>query len=303
MQTLVIGAAGFIGQSLVRRLSEAGIPTRWMVASRGKISALPGVEIVEGDLYREGDLRQAMRGVTHVVPLISLLREKPGQRFERVHVESTARIVKAAREAHASKIVLTSALGASLTSSSRYLSTKAEAERLVRESGIPSVILRPAVIFGKGDEFTRMLTDLILATPVTPVIGAGRNLYQPLYVEDFTACLYQAVVREDVKDATICLGGSDRLSFEELLEALTQALGTDRFRLHVPAPAVEWLLPWVSRAFPDLPVTPDQLYLLTDDQTCDDVAMRERFGVRPRGFRELIGQLIRPVREAGLPRS
>ncbi len=302
MQTLVIGSAGFIGKSLVKRLSEDGVATRWMVASRDKAVDMPGVEIVEGDLFREADLRRAMRGATHVVPLVSILRERPGQSFERVHVESTRRILKEAERHALSKLVLTSALGASLRARSRYLSTKAEAELLVKASGVPYVILRPAVIFGRGDEFTRMLTDLIINTPVTPVVGGGRNLYQPLYVEDFTTCLYQAVVREDVRNDTICLAGSDRLTFDDMLKALTQALGTDRFRIHVPAQAVEWLLPWVSRALPDLPVTPDQLFLLTQSQTCDNTEMRRRFDVEPRGFREQIGALIRPLREASLPR-
>jgi NADH dehydrogenase len=302
MQTLVIGSAGFIGHSLVKRLSEDGVPTRWMVASRAKVADLPGVEVVEGDLYREADLSHAMRGATHVVPLVSILRERPGQSFERVHVESTRRILAEAERHDLSKLVLTSALGASLRARSRYLSTKAEAELLVKASGLPYVILRPAVIFGRGDEFTRMLTDLIINTPVTPVVGRGRNLYQPLYVEDFTACLYQAVVKADVRNDTICLAGSDRLTFDDMLKALTQALGTDRFRVHVPAQAVEWLLPWVSRALPDLPVTPDQLFLLTHDQTCDNTEMRRRFGVEPHGFRQQIGTLIRPLREASLPR-
>lgn len=295
MKTLVIGSAGFIGRSLVTRLSEGGVPTRWMVASRGKQPPLPGVEVVEGDLYCPDDLTRAMEGVTHVVPLISILRERPGQSFERAHVESTRRILEATGPL--SKIVLTSALGARLNARSRYLSSKAEAERLVKDSGLPYLILRPAVIFGRGDAFTRMLTDLIVSTPVTPIVGSGSNLYQPLYVEDFTACLYQAVVRDDVVDETLCLAGSDRLSFDEMMQALTRALGTDRFMVHVPAPAVEWLLPWVSRAVPQLPVTPDQFFLLTQDQACDTSAMRERFGIDPRGFRDLIGTLIRPLRE------
>jgi len=303
MQTLVIGSAGFIGKSLVQRLSENGIPTRWMVADRAKVADVPGVNVVEGNLYQEVDLARAMRGVSHVVPLVSILRERPGQSFEHVHVESTRRILAEAKRRHLAKIVLTSALGASLRADSRYLSSKAEAELLVKASGVPYVILRPAVIFGRGDEFTRMLTDLIVNTPVTPVVGGGRNLYQPLYVEDFTDCLYQAVVQDDVVNQTLCLAGSDRLSFDDMLKALTQALGTDRFRLYVPAPAVEWLLPWVSRALPALPVTPDQLFLLTHDQTCDNTEMRRTFGVEPRGFRDLIGGLIRPLRETSVPRG
>ncbi len=301
MKTLVIGSAGFIGKSLVSRLSDAGVPTRWMVASRAKVPSLPGVDVLEGDLYRESDLRLAMKGVTHVVPLVSILRERPGQSFEHVHIESTRRIVTEAQRHDIQKLILTSALGASPRARSRYLSSKGESELLVKCSGLPYLILRPAVIFGRGDEFTRMLTDLIVNTPVTPVVGGGRNLYQPLYVEDFTDCLFQAVVKDDVVNETICLAGSDRLSFDQMLTALTQALGTDRFRVYVPAQAVEWLLPWVSRAVPALPITPDQFFLLTHDQICDTTEMRRRFGVEPKGFRDQIAHLIRPLREASLP--
>jgi len=52
---LVTGATGMTGSELVRRLSAKGVPVRALVrstAKAAKLSTLPNVEIVEGDMAR-----------------------------------------------------------------------------------------------------------------------------------------------------------------------------------------------------------------------------------------------------------
>jgi len=61
-----------------------------------------------------------------------------------------------------------SALGSDKTSWSGYLKTKAEAEEIVMQSGIPFTIFRPSLIIGPWDGFTRKMVDLIRLSPVIP---------------------------------------------------------------------------------------------------------------------------------------
>jgi uncharacterized protein YbjT (DUF2867 family) len=63
---LVTGANGLNGRELVSRLSARGIPVRALVRSAartGALAALPGVEVVEGDMARPETLAEPLRGV------------------------------------------------------------------------------------------------------------------------------------------------------------------------------------------------------------------------------------------------
>jgi len=71
---LVTGATGLNGSELVRRLAAKGIPSRALVRNLAKaqpLAALPGVEVVEGDMARPESLVEALRAKGHRVTLSS----------------------------------------------------------------------------------------------------------------------------------------------------------------------------------------------------------------------------------------
>src|SRR2546429_8620141 len=71
---LVTGATGLNGSELVHRLSARGVPVRALVRSVAKaqrLSALPQVEIVQGDMARPETLSEALRGVERAMLISS----------------------------------------------------------------------------------------------------------------------------------------------------------------------------------------------------------------------------------------
>src|SRR5258706_14235432 len=71
---LVTGSTGMTGSELIRRLSAAGVPVRALARSMAKasaLSALPNVEIEEGDMAHPKTLSAALQDVERAMLISS----------------------------------------------------------------------------------------------------------------------------------------------------------------------------------------------------------------------------------------
>ncbi|MCP4425362.1 MAG: NAD(P)H-binding protein, partial [Chloroflexi bacterium] len=125
---LVTGATGFIGRSLMTHLERAGKEAQ---AHHGRINA-------------PLDLRQQLEGGDTVIHLAGAEARGRDRLLRHVDVEGTERLIEECRRANVQRLIVASRIGADHHSLHALLRTKGEVERLVRQSGIPYVILRSA---------------------------------------------------------------------------------------------------------------------------------------------------------------
>jgi uncharacterized protein YbjT (DUF2867 family) len=133
---LVTGATGLNGSELVRRLSARGIPLRALVRSRAKadwLSALPKVEIVEGDMAQPSTLAGPLRGVERAMLISS---------SDPVMLEVQSNFIEAARKAGVKHVVKLSGIIPDLDSPFRFARMHAEIERRLEASGMAFTHLR-----------------------------------------------------------------------------------------------------------------------------------------------------------------
>jgi NAD dependent epimerase/dehydratase family len=70
---------------------------------------------------------------------------------------------------------------------------KQEAERLVRESGLPSVMIRPSHVYGPGGWYAEEIVKRLKRPGRFVVTGSGQNWWDVVRVEDVaTACVEAA---------------------------------------------------------------------------------------------------------------
>ncbi len=119
-----------------------------------------------------------------------------------------------------------------------YAWSKVIAERRVRESGLPAVILRPRAIFGPGDTalFPRLLDAL--GERGLPVIGDGENLADLTYVDNVCVAIEQALgqLREGSGPA---IGGTYNVTNGEPVR-LWDVIRTVAGRLDLPGPGTRF---------------------------------------------------------------
>jgi uncharacterized protein YbjT (DUF2867 family) len=281
---LVTGGTGFVGRHLVARLVGAGREVRVLARREARVSARG-----EAELPRVGDpsaVASAARGCEAVVHLVGVIRERRGASFRRVHVHGTETVVRACREAGVERLLHMSALGARLRARSRYHRTKWRAEEVVRASGLAATVFRPSVIFGAGNSFLPRVRALARRRPLIPIIGDGMRLLQPIWVEDVVSCFVGALDDPSTAGRAYALGGPESYGFEQLVDLVAETEEIQTLKVHLPVwlmrPAV-WAM---SRAFPNFPITSDQLTMLREDNVCDIAEMRATFGIEPASIRD-----------------
>jgi uncharacterized protein YbjT (DUF2867 family) len=274
---LVTGGTGFVGGHVVHELRGRDLPVRCLVRDlrRGARLAAWGCEVVEGDVTDVESLRRAVAGAEVVVHLVAI-RQGKREQFRRIMVEGTRDLLAAARDTGVRRFVHMSALGTSEATKDLvpYYGAKWENEQRVQGSGIPYVIFRPSFVFGPDGGILPTFVKLAKLTPITPIIGSGRQRIQPIWADDVARYFAAAVERDDVAGRVFELGGPDVVSWNEFWERLKRVLGVRRPSVHVPF-GVMRVQATLTERLPGAPVTRDQLTMLElgDNVVSDPSAM------------------------------
>lgn len=289
MKVFLTGGTGFVGGAVARALRRRGHAIRALVRDRAHACDLAdqGAELVEGDVVDAASLHDAPRGCEAAIHLVGIIREKGRYTFEAVHARGTTNVLTAAREAGVRRVVQMSALGAR-PDGTTYHRTKHEAEVHVRRAGIPFVILRPSLIFGRGSPVVQLWLRMVRLAPVVPVLGDGRYRLQPVFVDDVAAAFVRAAERHELPDGVYEIAGPEVLTYDEVLDLVAEAMGKRIRKLHIPL-AIVWPPVRLAAALRlPAPIAPHELQMLLEENVATDTgnALADVFGLEPRSFRE-----------------
>lgn len=288
---LITGATGYIGRHLVSRLVAQGERPRCLVRNIKRASSiLPAgtLEFVQGDTTSPASLGTAVQGVdtiVHTAFITADLKQSAGNRYQETNVQGTANLIEAAKKAGVKRIIVISGLGTKPDKPGSYMQGRYLAEKMVKESGLDWTIIQPSVLFGKDAPFIKGLTDLIRTAPVVPLIGGGKIMFQPIYVEDVVTVIIKVLQEpERTKNKTYTIGGPAYYSFTQIIDALLQAMHKKRIRVPAPTPLVGIGAAVMEAVLPKPPLTKAAMILFTFDNTTDLHSVERDFGFTPMSF-------------------
>ncbi len=290
---LLTGATGLVGSAVLRRLTAARVPVRCLVRDPRRLGPeRVRVQIALGDLADPPSFRNALRGVTTVVHLAAAIRDQPRGAIEELNGIATWRMVQAAEAAGVRRFVFFSALGASAHDRTRFLRSKALAERAVAESAIEQrVVVAPSIVYAPGDVFMTLLSRMAIA-PVVPVSGRGRARYQPIWADDVADCV-MALLDAEAPQERYELAGPETVDYDEITRRLLAAAGRPRRLVHVPTPVVSRALRATEAILKSkAPATWDEAELMEVSMvTPRGTADAQLLGVSPSAMLQVLGLL------------
>lgn len=305
----VFGGSGFVGTQVVRALARADHRVRVAVRNPNLAFELPTqgrvgqIQRVACDVTDDAQVAAALDGADAAINLVGILHETPWRRFEAVHAEAAARIAQACARRGIERLVQMSALGADPDSASAYARSKAHGEAAVLAAVPTARIVRPSVIFGRGDSFLNRFAALSVFAPALPLPGGGETRFQPVAVGDVGLAIQRALDDPHAAGRTYELGGPEVWTFKAILEFVLAQTGRERALVPLPWGAAGLIgalaepMAWVGL---NPPLTRDQVALLKQDNVVSEGALGlEALGVSPTGLEAVAPDYLWRYRKGG----
>jgi len=291
----ITGATGFIGKALIRRLIAAGTYSITALVRHVPEQKSNEPNWIVGDLLDSKTYQSSLRNFDAVIHLAATTGKASPYEHELTNVEGTRKLLEAAKTAGVQRFVYVSTV--TVTFPDRrwhsYARTKKRAETLVRQSGIPSIILRPTIVLGEESPIWRSLSR-IASRSIILMPNGGRVLVQPILVTDLVYGIEQALSKCQFQGEALDLGGPSPLPFAEFVRAIHRGLrGKEPWLFPVPLLPVRGVLGLLEPvARPVLPITAGQLALFAYNSAVTPNWLHDTLKGRMLSLEETIASII-----------
>jgi nucleoside-diphosphate-sugar epimerase len=286
---LITGANGFIGS----RLSIAALANGYIVKTLSRstnavsFSVRPEHRYVGHFPYQiPSDALQNVGAVVHCAALM-----KGGRKMvEAVNVEGTLRLAEMAIKAKVRSFIFLSSQSARVDAISDYGWSKFAAEiALAKLSGLDMniIIIRPGLVTGSGQQgLYGRLCRTVESWPMLPLVGGGRQIVQPIHVDDLCRailCCDQMAAQLDGR--IFKLGHSEGTTLAEFFQHVALARrGYRKATVTIPIWPVQALVRGAECLGLTLPVTSENLKGLSRVDRMDTESDMARIGLPARSI-------------------
>jgi nucleoside-diphosphate-sugar epimerase len=307
MTSVVTGATGFLGSTLVTELVKRQQPVRILARDEKKARKQFGdaVTTIPGDISDAVRVQQAIEGATTIYHLAGRLYHPsvPVELYRETHVEGTRILLQACqKQTQLQRIVHVSTTGvfgvtgeipaaedAPFAPTNPYEATKLEGEQLAlktcQEQGLPVTVVRPGLVYGPGD--LHLLSFFAsIKKGLFRVIDGGKALLHPIYIDDLVTAFLLCSERPQAVGRSYNIAEEHPVSVRELATAIAHALGKELPPGNIPL----WLANFASDIFaitPGLrgeqaPLTRSRVQFLTHSRIYDISRAKSDLGFAPK---------------------
>jgi len=293
MKCLVTGAAGFIGNALVKRLVKEGYEVKALLHKTKPNIYEKKAEYVTGDITDIDLVKPLVKDVDVVFHCAAFARDYgPKEIFLRVNFEGTKNLVLACEAFEVKKFIFLSHIRYESEKAIGYYSkTKVMAEHYLldkyKKDKFPVIIIRPGNVYGPGAK--RWVLRLLQAIKKNRIalIDGGKGIFLHTYIDNLVDALLAAMkeprVIGEIIDVT---DGDNNTSWGKYLISLAKMTGKTNIKWNLSKKTALLLSKLVMisyRLFKIEPlVTPMAVEVFTNQQKVSIEKARYLLGYEPK---------------------
>ena len=185
MNILLIGGNGFVGQALIKEFMKYRVDVSYLSRTQNHSISKDEATWIQGDIF---DIENILINEKYdiAIHLIGTIKNK--NLYSKLNTESVAQTIKLCQKHNINKLIYFSANGGF----KQYLESKLAGERLLKDSKLDYLIVRPGLIYGKD-----RLTSYFNILPIKFFSKLGlvffKNVY-PLPVEKVADAVVKAIL-------------------------------------------------------------------------------------------------------------
>ena len=320
MKIFVTGGTGFIGNCLVRRLSETDHQVTCLVRRNSNTATLERFKVacIHGDVTDAGSIREAVKGHDCVINLANVYSfwEPDPRVYRKVNVDGTRNVMESALEAGVSKVVHISTGGiygkprdvpfteeseVGPARFSEYFRSKYESDQiaweLYHDRGLPLVMVYPMGVLGPDDpKATGQYIRRILQRRL-PARVLEDSTFTFVHVKDVAEIIYRAVVTANNVGEKY-LAGKFQHTFGEINRMVSEISGVRLPLLRLPDFSVipnAWLLTKVADIIKRPPIWDmaiDQIRVMKEGVRADGSKAERELAIEYTPIRDAVHEAV-----------
>jgi NADH dehydrogenase len=232
---VITGALGYSGLAITERLIARGYRVRTLTNSPSRPNPFGDKLEVRRFAFDDPDaLARSFDGASVFINTYWVRFNHHLFTFDEA-VRNTQAMFTAAKRAGVGRIVHTSILKPEQGHGLAYYDGKHALENSLRATGLDHAILRPGVLFGRGDILVNNIAWMLRHLPIFGVFGDGKYKLQPMHVDDFADLAIEAIDPARTSNAAVLDAvGPETFEYRNLVRTIAGIIGVKRPILSVP---------------------------------------------------------------------
>ena len=227
---ILTGVNSFLGNCFIQKFKKSYC-INCLVRPNSKRTMYSNIKYSEVDFLKPVFKKSMFDNIFAVIHILSIKSSNHPDIFK-INVDFTKKLVEAALLYKVQKFIYISSESVQLPGEDCYTKSKKKAEKEVAIHN-NHLILRPTVIYGKKNTSDiGFLIALIKRIPVVPIVGNGKQLIQPISVEDVVKCIDSGLLHNI--SGIHLIAGQNSLKYREIIKVISMALGKNTMVIRIP---------------------------------------------------------------------
>ncbi|MGB1971736.1 MAG: SDR family oxidoreductase [Flavobacteriaceae bacterium] len=298
MKIVLTGANGYIGMRLLPQLVAAGHEIYCIVRNPNRLSItealLQKVNIITLDFLKPPEKNPLPKDIDAAYYLIHSMSSNSGD-FTEMEALCAKNFCALLEQTKAQQIIYLSGI-VNDTQLSKHLLSRKNVENILKQSTIPTTVLRAGIIVGSGSASFEIIRDLCEKLPLMVTPKWVKTKSQPIAIRNVMEYLTGVLMHPDCFNDSFDIGGSDVLTYKDMLQRYAKNRGFNNWILILPVMTPRLSSYWLNFVTStSYPLAVSLVNSMKMEVIAQDLRLQKILKIQPYSYDEAIQMAFRRI--------